>query len=43
MGLSLGGRVLSVSPGVKNGKPGYNVRVLLEGKRVKQVFVSSEG
>ena len=38
-----GGRVLSVSPSVKGGKRGYSVRVLLEGKRVKQIFVAAEG
>lgn len=36
-----GGRVLSASPTVKAGKRGYDVRVLLDGKRVKKVFVDA--
>lgn len=38
-----GGRVLSASPTTKNGKKGYQVRVLLDGGRVKTVFVDSNG
>lgn len=38
-----GGRVLSASPVSKNGKHGYQVRVLLDGGRVKTVFVDSNG
>ena len=38
-----GGRVLSASPTSKNGKKGYQVRVLLDGGRVKTVFVDSNG
>jgi hypothetical protein len=38
-----GGRVLSATPVNKGGQRGYSVRVLLDGKRVKQVFVDSEG
>ena len=38
-----GGRVLSASPASKNGKKGYQVRVLLDGGRVKTVFVDSSG
>jgi uncharacterized membrane protein YkoI len=38
-----GGRVLSASPASKNGKKGYQVRVLLDGGRVKTVFVDSNG
>jgi uncharacterized membrane protein YkoI len=38
-----GGRVLSASPTSKNGKKGYQVRVLLDGGRVKTVFVDSSG
>ena len=38
-----GGRVLSASPTSKNGKKGYQVRVLLDGGRVKMVFVDSSG
>lgn len=37
-----GGRVLSASPAQKGGQHGYNVRVLLDGKRVKNVFVDAE-
>jgi uncharacterized membrane protein YkoI len=36
-----GGRVLSASPTEKGGKRGYDVRVLLDGKRVKKVFVDA--
>ena len=38
-----GGRVLSATPVEKNGLKGYNVRVLLDGKRVKQYYVDHEG
>jgi len=36
-----GGRVLSATPTVKSGKRGYSVRVLLDGKRVKKIFVDA--
>ena len=38
-----GGRVLSASPVNKGGERGYNVRVLVDGKRVKQYYVDAEG
>lgn len=38
-----GGRVLSATPVEKGGHRGYNVRVLVDGKRVKQYYVDSEG
>jgi len=38
-----GGRVLSAAPVSKGAERGYNVRVLVDGKRVKQYFVDSEG
>ena len=38
-----GGRVLSATPTEKGGKRGYSVRVLLDGKRVKKVFVDAQG
>ena len=38
-----GGRVLSATPATQNGKRGYKVRVLLDGGRVKTVFVDSNG
>lgn len=38
-----GGRVLSASPAERSGIRGYDVRVLLEGKRVRNVFVDHEG
>lgn len=38
-----GGRVLSATPVNKNGKRGYQIRVLLDGGRVKTVFVDSNG
>jgi len=38
-----GGRVLSANPVKSNGERGYNVRVLIDGKRVKQYYVDSEG
>ena len=36
-----GGRVLSAAPTERAGKRGYSVRVLLDGKRVKKVFVDA--
>jgi hypothetical protein len=38
-----GGRVLSATPAEYGGQRGYEVRVLVDGKRVKSVFVDSEG
>jgi len=38
-----GGRVLSAKPVKNNGERGYNVRVLIDGKRVKQYYVDSDG
>lgn len=38
-----GGRVLSATPVTKGGERGYNVRVLVDGKRVKQYYVDAEG
>ena len=38
-----GGRVLSATPVSKGGERGYNVRVLVDGKRVKQYYVDAEG
>ena len=38
-----GGRVLSATPVEKSGRRGYNVRVLVDGKRVKQYYVDAEG
>jgi hypothetical protein len=38
-----GGRVLSATPVEKGGRRGYNVRVLVDGKRVKQYYVDAEG
>ncbi|MCZ6852432.1 MAG: hypothetical protein O7G86_00815 [Gammaproteobacteria bacterium] len=38
-----GGRVLSAKPVNKQGRRGYNVRVLLDGKRVKQYYVDAQG
>ena len=38
-----GGRVLSAEPVTKGGQRGYNVRVLVDGKRVKQYYVDAEG
>lgn len=38
-----GGRVLSATPVDKNGQRGYTVRVLVDGKRVKQYYVDAEG
>lgn len=37
-----GGRVLSAAPAQQGGQRGYNVRVLLDGKRVKNVFVDAQ-
>jgi uncharacterized membrane protein YkoI len=38
-----GGRVLSATP-VQNGRErGYNVRVLVDGKRVKEYYVDANG
>ena len=42
-GASTGGRVLSATPVTKGGERGYNVRVLVDGKRVKQYYVDAEG
>ncbi len=36
-----GGRVLSVAPTERAGRRGYDVRVLLGGKRVRKVFVDA--
>jgi hypothetical protein len=38
-----GGRVLSAAPSGRDGKRGYEVRVLLDGKRVTKVFVDDQG
>ena len=38
-----GGRVLSASPAERGGQRGCEVRVLVDGKRVKSLFVDSEG
>ena len=38
-----GGRVLSASPAQRAGARGYEVRVLVDGKRVRNVFVDNEG
>jgi uncharacterized membrane protein YkoI len=38
-----GGRVLSATPSEQGGRRGYSVRVLLDGKRVKKVFVDAQG
>ena len=38
-----GGRVISVSPANRGGAQGYTVRVLVDGGRVKTVFVDSRG
>ena len=38
-----GGRVLSATPTGKGSERGYNVRVLVDGKRVKQYYVDSHG
>ena len=38
-----GGRVLSATPSERGGQRGYEVRVLVEGKRVKSYFVDGQG
>lgn len=38
-----GGRVLSASPSERGGRRGYEVRVLVDGKRVKSFFVDGSG
>lgn len=38
-----GGRVLSATPSEQGGRRGYEVRVLVDGKRVKSYFVDSDG
>lgn len=38
-----GGRVLSANPVKSNGQRGYNIRVLIDGKRVKQYYVDDQG
>ena len=38
-----GGRVLSASPSERGGQRGYEVRVLVDGKRVKSYFVDAQG
>lgn len=38
-----GGRVLSASPSDRGGQRGYEIRVLLDGKRVKSYFVDGQG
>lgn len=38
-----GGRVLSAAPAGRGGQRGYDVRVLVDGKRVTTVFVDSQG
>ena len=38
-----GGRVLSASPSERGGQRGYEVRVLVDGKRVKSYFVDGQG
>lgn len=38
-----GGRVLSANPVKSNGQRGYNIRVLIDGKRVKKYYVDAEG
>jgi hypothetical protein len=38
-----GGRVLSASPSSRGSNQGYEVRVLVDGKRVKSYFVDGEG
>jgi len=38
-----GGRVLSASPSERGDREGYEIRVLLEGKRVKSYFVDGQG
>lgn len=38
-----GGRVLSTVPGYRGDATGYEVRVLVDGKRVRTVFVDGQG
>lgn len=38
-----GGRVLSASPSERGGRRGYEIRVLVDGKRVKSYFVDGDG
>jgi hypothetical protein len=38
-----GGRVLSATPAERAGAQGYEVRVLVDGKRVKKLFVDGQG
>lgn len=38
-----GGRVLSANPVKNNGQRGYSIRVLIDGKRVKQYYVDDQG
>jgi hypothetical protein len=38
-----GGRVLSAAPAGRGGQRGYEVRVLVDGKRVTKVFVDDQG
>ena len=38
-----GGGVLSAAPAGRGGQRGYEVRVLVDGKRVKKVFVDGQG
>ena len=38
-----GGRVLSANPTKNNGQRGYNIRVLVDGKRIKQYYVDAQG
>ena len=38
-----GGRVLSATPVGKGSERGYSVRVLVDGKRVKQYYVDADG
>ena len=40
---SFGGRVLSAVPVKRGDKRGYEVRMLLDGKKVKKVFIDSQG
>ncbi len=38
-----GGRVLSAAPAKRGEKRGYEVRMLLDGKKVKKVFIDNQG
>ena len=38
-----GGRVLSATPVERGGQRGYEIRVLIDGKRVKDFFVDGDG